>query len=212
MRENIARLLEDLQKDIIIQFDKAFKEESSKMIKFSDYVKEYGVPEVATPDKASLGVRAEEFVRSALTSVKDIRITNTTGKIDKYYGADFKLHSPVEGKASSVYVDVKLNTRFETGVRYLHHNGDIVDDASIASVFPFSFGKVYFGIKERHHAFFRYEKPVVIMYIQDFKFSLQEEEMNTLAYILTSLNRWMLDREYPYRASQKVMPNRKLLK
>lgn len=206
--------LHAIYRDMNTTFDSIWREENNKVIRFSEYMKQYqdNIVIERTATKESLGIQAEEFIRSALGGVEDIRVTNTTDKVDVHYGADFKVQQDIDNKAASMYVDIKLNIDFERGVRYLHHSGDMVDSRELASKFTFSFGTVYFGIKEAHYHFFKYEKPVAVMYVEGFDFVLQKGEMNTLALILTTLNKWMVEQGYPYRASQLVTPNRKVFK
>lgn len=185
---------------------------SNKPMKFNEYMRQYAADvEMIKPNRQQFGIQAEDFIRSALSSVDSIRITKTTPAFDRCYGADFKVQQAYNGKAASLYVDVKLDVKFETGISYLHHTGVFVDDAKQASKFPFSFGTVYFAVKNRQHAFFKYDKPVVVMYISGFRFDMKQDEMNTLALVLSSINQMLIHQGYPYRVSQYVIPNYRLL-
>lgn len=204
------KYLHSLYLEIVSAFDEMLATEEAS-IKFSEYVKRYATGvQMLKPGKHQFGKQAEDFVRTILCGVKDIRITKTTPMFDNFYGADFKVQHEHNGKAASLYVDVKLNTKFEEGVSFLHHTGSFVE-ASQASRFSFSFGTVYFGIKNSQHSFFTYEKPVVVMYISNFKVEVKEDELNTLAFILCNINRLLIDQGYSYRISQFVIPNYKHL-
>lgn len=209
--------LHGIYKEVLDTFNTLWDDLEEQPMKFSEYMNYYNHAVVTNTAHAwRVGVQAEEFIRTSLSMVEGIRVTNTTEKIDMYYGADMKVQQDIDGKAASLYVDIKTNTEFENGIKYLHHNGTMVEDRESASKFTFSFGQVYFALKERHYYFFKYEKPVVVMYIQDYQQDYNKElrdgEMNLLALILTTINKWMVEEGYAYRASQFIKPNRKLLK
>lgn len=203
--------LHNLYMDVVGVFEELYTEhvvENSKPIKFNEYMAKYASHlEIFKPSNKQFGKQAEDFIRIALSTVDDVRITNTTPAFDNFYGADFKIQQEHNGKPASLYVDVKLDTRFDTGMRYLHHSKGMVEHAYEASRFTFSFGTVHFGIKDRQHQFFKYEKPVAVMYISNFKFELKEDEMNTLALVLSNINRLLIDQGYAYRVSTHVVPN-----
>lgn len=209
-KNETQRYLKRLYMDITNTFDEMVKNEimDAEPMRFNEYMKQYASGlKMLKPNKHQAGGRAEEFIRTALSGVDGVRVTKTTPAFDNCYGADFKVLQDCNGKPASVYVDIKLDTKFDTGVTYLSPTGTIVDDVKRAGKFPFSFGTAYFGIKSQQRRFFKYEKPVVVMYVSRFTPEIKDGEMNTLAFILSSINRILVDKGYSYRVSQFVIPN-----
>lgn len=161
-------------------------------MQFDEFVKTYGLKEGIDKVKSKktshhgYGEILENTIYEALSST-DLRVERTTPKEDVGFGADFLIKYKEADKNYSLYLDVTL--RRKEGMRYLKQDGTITKDCSSAFSIKCNSGEVYFGIKEHHHQFFRYQKPVVLLYIKSTgEVSISEMEAKFLTMGIIAAN------------------------
>jgi hypothetical protein len=152
------------------------------------------------------GMMVEETIYKLLCDT-GLTIKHTTPQVDIGFGADFLVSYTEEDKNYSFYVDV--TTSQKDIVKYFSLSGETTEYAKEAFSYQTEYGNFYFGVKEKHANWFFYEKPVVVLYIENFVPStgLAISHLTNIKSILTSLNYMLVRKEYGARASKLVRPN-----
>jgi len=154
-----------------------------------------------------VGETLEESVFTMLTKHPDLEVKQLPAQMDIGFGADFQVSFKEDGKNYSFFMDVTLSKK--PRVKYLTLKGDTTESWEHAFCYQTESFKAYFGLKEKHSSFFFYEKPVVIMSIEQTEVGAEigEAHVHNIGQILMSLNNLLKDKGYGARASQLVRPN-----
>ena len=154
------------------------------------------------------GILVEDTITKILSDSKELTIKTLSPQMDIGFGADLQV-SYMEGEKNfSFFMDITSTQK--KMVDYLTHTGSMTSDITEAFCYNTEYFNVRFGLKERHVNYFFYEKPVVVMYIQNFVpcTGIAIHHINNITNIIKSLNALLVDMGYGARASQKVRPNK----
>jgi len=153
------------------------------------------------------GEAIEQTVFTVLSKHEQLKVSHTAPQMDIGFGADFQVSFKENEKNYSFFLDVTCSKK--PNVKYLTLKGNTTEDWNSAFCYQADSFRVYFGLKERHSKFFFYEKPVVVMSIDEFEpgKDIGEAHVNNIGQILMSLNNLLKERGCGARASQKIQPN-----
>lgn len=154
------------------------------------------------------GVLVEDTLTKILSDSKDFDIKTLSPQMDLGFGADIQVSYTENEKHYSFFLDI---TSMQKDIAYLTHKGDTVANIQEAFCYNTEYFNIRFGLKEKHHNHFFYEKPVVVAYIQNFVpcTGIAIHHIHNISNILKSLNGMLIDMGYGARASQKIRPNKK---
>jgi hypothetical protein len=156
------------------------------------------------------GMRIEEGVSKIIADIPGFEVKTLSPQMDMGFGADIQVSYKEEDKNYSFFADITSNEE-KYNVSYLTQGGDTTDDLDEAFCYCTEYFKVRFGLKKQHASWFYYEKPVVVVLIEDYvpTTGLALHHINNIGNILISLNSLLVRRGFGARASQKVRPNPK---
>lgn len=188
---------------------------------FNEYLKFPGVKESIQVVKetkkeqkylssSELGRTVELTVAKILSEGEVLSVEQTRPQYDLAFGADMLVSYQKDEKNFSFFIDTTTSV-YKNNVKYLNGAGEMVDDYEKAFAYTTEYFDVFFGIKERHHGFFFYEKPVVVMLIRNFQptTGLLISHIVNISNLLISLNEMLVEKGYSGRASHMVRPNPK---
>jgi len=193
-------------------------------VQFNDYLKFDGVKENIKEIKQRVkrskfnielqgiqnsGYHAEATAKSILEAYHGFRVKELSPQYDIGFGADLQV-SYMKGENNfSFFLDVA--TKEKHNVEYLSMKGDTVEDIQDAFAYETEYFKAYFAVKNRHYSYFFYEKPVVVLYLENYvpTTGLAVSHVNNIANLLISLNDLLYEMGYNARASAKITPNPK---
>lgn len=153
------------------------------------------------------GMLVEETVSKILADT-GMDIKHTTPQMDIGFGADLLVSYTEEEKNYSFYVDI---TSTQKKIKYFSLTGETTEIAKEAFSYQTEYGNFYFGVKEKHANWFYYEKPVIVVYVENFIpcTGMAISHVTNIKNILMSLNAMLVRHEYGARASKLVRPNPK---
>lgn len=155
------------------------------------------------------GVVVEDGISKIVADYPGFNVKRTNPQMDIGFGADLLVSYKEADKNYSFFADVTTNDK--ELVRYLNDKGDTTDNIDEAFCYETAYFKIRFGLKEKHANWFFYEKPVVVLHIENYvpTTGLAVSDINNIANIMISLNSLLVQMGYGARASQKVRPNPK---
>lgn len=187
-------------------------------IQFRDYLEFDGVKEKlqevkqvkkaeSEKEHAQYGVLVEDAITRILSDSEDLTIKTLSPQMDLGFGADIQISYMENGKNYSFFADITSSQKDR--IVYLNQKGDTTPNIEEAFCYRTEYFNIRFGLKERHMNYFFYEKPVVVLYVQNFVpcTGIAIHHIYNISSILKSLNSMLVDMAFGARASQKVRPN-----
>lgn len=160
-------------------------------------------------DRSSTAIHGQQVEESISRILKDtgMDIKTTSPQMDIGFGADLLVSYMEDDKNYSFYVDITCTQK--PLVQYLSVTGATTNVHKEAFCYATEYGKFYFGLKEKHKNWFFYEKPIVVIYVENFIpcTGLALSHITNIKNILMSLNALLVRRGYGARASRIVRPN-----
>lgn len=189
------------------------------VVQFQDYVKwdsnKEGVAKVKARKKASLKVdsiarysaQIEETMNDILNK-GEFDVKPLPPQYDFAFGADAQVSYKKDDKNYSFFVDYTCG--FKDNVKYFTLSGELTSDYNKAFNYVTEYFGIRLGIKERHNNFFFYEKPVVVICIDNYVpcSGIALGHITNITNVLISLHEMLMEKKgYGARASQKIRPN-----
>ena len=157
--------------------------------------------------KVQAGMLAEQQVTNLISTYEGFTVKEMSPQMDIGFGADLQISYKQGDNNFSFFLDV--TTTNKKIAQYLTINGRTTTSIEEAFGYQTDNFTAYFGIKERHYNRFFYEKPVVVLYFDNYIASneLAVSHVNNIANLLISLNSKLYSMGYGARASTLVLPN-----
>lgn len=160
-------------------------------------------------ESRQFGMLVETAISKIVSDYEGFEVKALSPQMDVGFGADIQVSYKKDGKQHSFFADI--TSMQKQNIQYLTIAGDTTESVQDAFCYQTEYFNIRFGLKEKHACRFFYEKPVVVLYIQNFMpcTGLLVSHINNIASILMSLNDLLFDKGYGARASQMVRPNLK---
>lgn len=159
---------------------------------------------------AMQGEQVETGITKILGDIPGFEVKVMPPQFDIGFGADVQVSYMEDGKNYSMFVDITSSTS-KSEVSYLMPSGQLTDDIADAFCYRTEYFSVRFGLKKKHVSRFLYEKPVVVLLIENYTptTGLGLHHIQVMGNLMQNLNSLLMKQGYGARASQKVYPNPK---
>jgi hypothetical protein len=156
------------------------------------------------------GEAVESSLVNMLSYDSRLSIKRLSPQMDIGFGADMQVSYVKDNKNYSFFSDITSTQK--KNLFYFDIKGNFIKDINKAFVYETEAFNVRFAIKNKHSSIFTYEKPVIVLYIENFKkdTELDQSHINNIGSVLISLNEMLYSKGYGARASQNVKPNKAL--
>lgn len=153
------------------------------------------------------GLEVEEVITNIVSQFPGFEIKELPPQMDIQFGADIQVSYKEGDKNYSFFADITTNEK--PIVQYLTAMGNTTNKFEEAFCYHTEYFNIRFGLKEKHYTYFFYEKPVIVLQIENFTptTGLALHHINNIGNIMISLNSLLVSMAYGARASQKVRPN-----
>lgn len=170
-----------------------------------------GIKEVKARKKTQnkgYGHMVEEGITKIVSDIPGFTVKVLPPQMDLGFGADIQVSYKENGKNYSFFADI---TSGQKNIHYLTAAGDLTEDLTDAFCYRTEYFSIRFGLKKRHLTYFFYEKPVVVLYIENYvpTTGLGLHHIHVIGSLMTNLNSLLMKQGYGARASQRVQPNPK---
>jgi hypothetical protein len=153
------------------------------------------------------GMRVEEGVSKIVADIPGFEVKALSPQMDMGFGADIQVSYKENDKNYSFFADITTNQK--DLVRYMTASGETSENIEDAFCYHTEYFNVRFGLKEKHANWFFYEKPVVVIHIENYvpTTGLAISHINMIGQLLANINNLLVTMGFGARASQKVRPN-----
>lgn len=170
-----------------------------------------GIKEVKAKMKGQqerYGHQVEDGIKRIVSDIPGFTVKDMTPQMDLGFGADMQIAYKENGKNYSFYADITSNQK---QIMYLTAAGNLTEEVAEAFCYRTEYFSVRFGLKKQHQNFFYYEKPVVVLYIENYvpTTGLALHHIHVIGSLMQNLNSLLMKQGFGARASQKVRPNPK---
>lgn len=168
-----------------------------------------GIKEVKALKKTQVGRfghQVEEGITKIVSDIPGFVVKQLNPQMDIGFGADIQVSYQEEGKHYSFFADITSNTK---QVMYLTAAGNLTEELEEAFCYRTEYFNIRFALKKQHANYFFYEKPVVVLHIENYvpTTGLGLHHIHVIGNLMTNLNSLLMQQGYGARASQKVRPN-----
>lgn len=180
-----------------------FEGEKERINKMKNIVKE----QASLHTYKSFGLKIEEGITNILSSSDRFEVKALPPQMDVGFGADIQVSYKEGDKNYSFFADITMNEK--ENVQYLTLTGSVTPNIEEAWCYYTEYFNIRFGFKQRHRKYFFYEKPVVVLYIENYvrTTGIAYHHLNNITEIIMSVNMFLVKKGYGARASQMIRPN-----
>ena len=189
-------------------------------VSFQEYLKFNGVREGINEAKKAFkkermaasvrffGDRVEEGVTKILSDFDRFEVKVLSPQMDIGFGADIQISYKENGKNYSFFADITAKPK---EVKYLTVTGAMTKEINEALCYRTEYFNIRFGFKEKHGCRFFYEKPVVVLYVENYvpTTGIAHHHLFNICELMMTMNSFLTQKGYGARASQVIRPNLK---
>lgn len=189
----------------VVQFQDYVKWDSNK--EAVKYVKAKKKAQVKVSSIARYSAQIEETMTSILNH-GELEVKPLAPQYDFAFGADVQVSYKKDDKNYSFFADYTCG--YKENVKYFTLSGELTSDYNKAFAYATEYFGIRLGIKERHKNFFFYEKPVIVICVDNYVpcSGIALGHITNITNVLISLHEMLMEKEgYGARASQKIRPN-----